>query len=180
MKYIRFFKVTAVLLVIIFLFCSCQKESVSCENLLIFSLDYGIDGYEDNGSIFLKNACEGDAFFISDKIKETMYGERFKDALDGCEDYAIYVSASTPYEIAIFKCYSRNDTEDLFRMCYERADELKVGLRYGKWDEASKNILVCGYKNYVIFLFTDTADRNEDISLGIEEMIKTQNRVDIQ
>ena len=168
----RFLKILVVLLAVTILFCSCKKENVSCEELLAYSLEYGIDGYKDNGSIFLKNAQEGESFFISDKLKKTTYGERFFEALERCEDYAVYVSASTPYEIAIFKCFSRNDTDDILRMCYERADELKVGLRFGKWDEASKNILICEYKNYVVFSFTDSAERNEDIMLGIEKMIK--------
>ena len=35
------------------------------------------------------------------------YGKRFKASIDSCEDFAIYFSASDPYEIAIFKCYSK-------------------------------------------------------------------------
>ena len=137
----------------------------------MFSIEYGIEGYANNGMVFLKNADEGDAFYISEKIKKTMYGERFVEDLDKTEDFAIYVSASNPYEIAIFKCYSRNDTEDILQMCYERADEIKVALRFGKWEEATKGILIRGYKNYVVFLFTDSADRNEDIAYNLENMI---------
>ena len=180
MKYMRFFKIILLIISVFILLSSCGGKSISCEELLFFSLDYGIDGYKNDGYVFLKSAEEGGAFFISEKTKKTMYGERFLDSLERCEDFAIYVSASSPYEIAIFKCYSRNDTDDIFRMCCERADELKVGLRYGSWEAASRDILISGYKNYVIFLFTDSAERNEDIAQGIEEMIRTQKRVDIQ
>lgn len=172
MKYMTFFKrIFIILLVVLCVFCSCKKSLANCEELLMFSVEYGIENYADNGKVFLKSAEEGDAFFISHKIKKIMYGERFVDALDKTEDFAIYVSASTPYEIAIFKCYSRNDTEKLLQMCYERADELKVALRFGKWESATKDILIRGYKNYVVFLFTDSADRNEDIAYNLENMI---------
>ena len=180
MKYMRTLKIIIAVFSVLFLLCSCSAESVSCEEVLTFALDYGIDGYKNNGYVFLKNAEEGDTFFITEKNKITMYGEGFLDSLERCEDFAIYVSASSPYEIAIFKCYSRNDTDDIFRMCCERADELKVGLRYGSWEQPSRDILISGYKNYVIFLFTDSAERNEDIAQGIEKMIRTQKRVDIQ
>ena len=152
-------------------FCSCEKKALSCEELLMFCVEYGIENYSDNGTVFFKEAEEGDAFFISDKIKERMYGERFLEALDGTEDFAIYVSASTPYEIALFKCYSRNDTENILRMCYERADELKVALRFGKWEKATQGILIRGYKNHVVFLFTETQELNEDIAYNLERML---------
>ena len=137
----------------------------------MFSAEYGIENYADNGKVFLKKADEGDTFFISEKIKRTMYGERFLEAIKKTEDFAIYVSASNPYEIAVFKCYSKNDTEDILQMCYERADEIKVALRFGKWEEATKGILIRGYKNYVVFLFTDSSERNDDIAYNLENMI---------
>ena len=159
------------LLAFLSLFCSCQKSAVDCEELLSFSVGYGIEDYENNGTVFLKKAEEGDAFFISDKTKITMYGKRFFETLNETEDFAIYVSASSPYEIAIFKCYSRNDTEDVLQMCYERADELKVALRFGKWENATEGILIRGYKNYIVFLFTDSKERNENIAYNIENML---------
>lgn len=171
MKYIKLIKKTVFLLLSLsILLCSCNASQVKCETLLLYALDYGIDGYKDNGNIFLKSAEEGDAFFISQKVKKTMYGERFFDCLEASEDYAIYVSASTPYEIAIFKCFSRNDIDNILRMCYERADELKVALRFGKWAQASKSILISEFKNYILFLFTESGERNENIA---EELKKT-------
>ena len=172
MKYMRFSKrILFMLLAVSCFFCSCEKKALNCEELLMFCAEYGIENYSDNGMLFLKNAEEGDIFFISDKIRERMYGERFIDALSKTEDFAIYVSASTPYEIAVFECYSRNDTENILRMCYERADELKVALRFGKWEKAAQGILIRGYKNYVVFLFTESQERNEDIAYNLERML---------
>ena len=172
MKYLRFLRrIFFMLLAFLCLFCSCETKYLSCEELLVFSIEYGIEGYSDNGWMFLKSAEEGDAFFMSDKIKKTVYGERFFEALNKTKDFAVYVSASTPYEIAVFKCYSRNDTEDILRMCYERADELKVAMRYGKWENASKGILICCYKTYIVFLFTESQERNEEIAHNLENML---------
>ena len=156
-KHIQIFILLLALLVI---FCSCQKEKKTCEELLLAGLDYGIDGYINNGYIFLKNADESSVFFMSQKTKSVIYGQKFIDILDATYDFAIYVSSSRPYEIAIFECYSQNDADEILRMCYERADELKIGLRFTEWESESKSIELQVYKNYVIFCFTDSRERN--------------------
>ena len=104
-------RILAILFVFIFIFCSCEKEKKTCEELLLVGLDYGIDGYSDNGYMFFKNVDESSVFFMTENLKNNMYGMKFKSALDETCDFAIYVSASSPYEIAIFECYSRNDTD---------------------------------------------------------------------
>ena len=161
--------IALMLLVANFLLCSCQKEKKPCEELLKSGLEYGIDGYTHNGYVFLKNADNSSVFFMSEKTKSIMYGEKFKNALDMTADFAIYVSASNRYEMAIFECYSKNDMDEILRMCYERADEIKVGLRFSEWENASRDISVEVYKKYVIFVFTESTDRNE----GTIEAIKS-------
>ena len=168
-KRIRIF---AVLFVFAFVFCSCEKEKKTCEELLLVGLDYGIDGYADNGYTFFKNADESSTFFMTENTKDSMYGMKFKSALDAACDFAIYVSASNPYEVAIFECYSKNDTDEILRMCYERADEKKIGLRFTEWETASKAIEITGYKNYVIFVFTDSGERNEEVSEEITALLR--------
>ena len=157
----------ALLLAFLLCFCSCQKEKKTCEELLLAGLDYGIDGYIDNGYIFLKSADEASTFFMSEKTKSLMYGQKFKDTLNATCDFAIYISSRTPYEIAIFECYSQNDVDEILRMCYERADEIKIGMRFSEWEGASKAIEIQAYKKYVIFSFTDSEERNAGT---IEEM----------
>ena len=51
-KHIQIF---ILLLALLLLFCSCQKEKKTCEELLRVGLEYGINGYADNGYVFLKN-----------------------------------------------------------------------------------------------------------------------------
>jgi hypothetical protein len=74
--------------------------------------------------------------------------------------------------MAIFECYSRNDTDILLQMCYERADVLKVGLRFSEWENASKLIDIQVYKNYVIFVFTDSESRNEGTIESIKSLLR--------
>ncbi len=119
--------------------------------------------------IFLGSADENSAFYMSDSQKISVYGEKFKSTIDSCEDFAIYFSASSPYEIAIFKCYSKNDAEDILRMCYERSDEKKVGLRFTEWEEASKFIEIVEHRKFVFFIFTDSQSRNYGV---YEELLR--------
>ena len=123
-------RIFSLLLALIFLLCSCQKEKTPCEELLRVGLDYGIDRYNENGYVFLKNVDESSVFFMSDKTKCSMYGEKFKSTLNGTADFAIYTSASNCYELAVFECYAKNDTDEVLRMCYERADEIKIAFRF--------------------------------------------------
>ena len=159
------------LLVILFLFASCQKENMTCEELLSAGLDYGINGYENSGYIFLKTNDKSSAFFMTPKIKADMYGEKFIDALESTKDFAIYVSASVPYEIAIFECYSKNDIDAVLRMCYERADEIKIALKSAMWKEINNSIEIQVYKKYVIFAFTDSLERNEETIEVIKKLL---------
>ncbi|MBE6534485.1 MAG: hypothetical protein E7678_05925 [Ruminococcaceae bacterium] len=159
------------LLALAFLFTSCQKEKKTCEELLCAGLEYGVDNYSQNGYVFLKNVNEDSVFFMSQKTKKIMYGEKFESALNATKDFAIYVSASVPYEIAIFECYSKNDTADILRMCYERADEKKIGLRFGEWERASEKIEVQIYKKYVIFVFAESSEKNWGIINTVKALL---------
>lgn len=167
-KEIRIF---CLLLTFIFLLCSCQKEKVYCEELLTVGLEYGINDYNDNGYVFLKSADNSSVFFMSEKTKSSMYGENFKSALEATADFAIYISASNCYELAIFECYSKNDIDEILRMCYERADEIKVALRFTEWEGRSSVITVEAYKKYVIFSFTESQERNEDVIEAIKSCL---------
>ena len=154
--------IISLLLAMLLLFCSCKKEKATCEELVLEGLEYGIEGYSENGYIFLKSADESSAFFMTERTKRILYGERFSYELDAAKDFAIYISASSPYEVAVFECYSKNDANEILRMCYERTDEIKVGLRFSKWESQSKFIALQTYGRYVIFAFTDSYERNRE------------------
>ena len=163
----RYACLSALILVIAMLLCSCKNEKKTCEELLVAGLEYGIDGYRDNGYFYLKSADESSALFLTEKKKKILYGERFFDTISSLKDFAIYTSASTPYEISIFECYSSADAYEAVLACYERADDIKVAMRFGKWEEASKGIFITIYKKYVILAFTDSPQRSEETAEAI-------------
>lgn len=167
----KIFKSFILLLAVVFLFTACQKKEVTCEELLISGLEYGINGYISNGYIFLKTDDKSSVFFMPDKTKSVMYSEKFIDALEATKDFAIYVSASVPYEIAIFECYSKNDIDTILRMCYERADEIKIALRSSDWNRQNAMIEIQAYKKYVISVFSDSTERNEGVIEVIKELL---------
>lgn len=136
------------------------------------ALEYAIDGYKSTGVLFLRDAEIGSTFYMSDAKIISVYGEKFKSAIASCEDFAIYFSSSEPYEIAVFKCLSRNDADEILKMCFERSDDKKVGLRFTGWEQASKAIIVSEYRNYVIFIFADSQLRSDGAYERIIEAIR--------
>lgn len=158
----KYTRISVLLLAVIMLLCSCKAEKKTCEELLLAGLEYGIDGYRDNGYFYFKDADEGSTVFLTEKHKKLLYGEKFVDTISSLKDFAIYTSTMSPYEISIFECYSSADVYDAMNACYERADEIKVALRFGKWEEASKGILITTYRKYVILAFTDSPQRSEE------------------
>lgn len=148
--------------------CGSKKKTVNCEELLIRGIEYCISGYRDNGYLFLKGSSKEDSFYMPESLKRTLYGERHLKALEECKDYAVYLSASTPYELAVFECYSRDGAEEILQMCYERADTLKVGLRFTEWERASKGIYVFLSKRRVFFLFCESFELSES---AVEELL---------
>ena len=168
----RRFVCALTLLAFIFLLCSCDSREKSCEELLTVGVEYGIENYRDNGYVFLKKAEQGELFFFSEKNKKTVYGERFLEVVDKSEDFAIYFSASAPYEIAVFKSDSRNLNSELIKMLYERADEKKIALRFTEWERGGRDIKISAYGKYVLFIFTDSKERNEGVEQELYRMLK--------
>ena len=93
-------RIIIMLLAISFLFCSCEKKNVTCEELLGVGLEYGIDGYSKNGYIFLSGDDSSSIFYMSEKMKEEIYGKKFISCLNSTKDFAIYISASSPIRTA--------------------------------------------------------------------------------
>ena len=160
------------LLVSLLVLSSCKNEKKSCEELLLIAAEYGIDNYGENGYLFLNSAEENSSFYFSRSKKISLYGERYLQCLDEIKDYACFLSSADPYEIAVFECFSRDQTDEIIKMCYERSDLLKVGLRYTKWETASKGITVFAYKKYVVLLFTESEEMNRAVEENLKKEIK--------
>ena len=124
------------------------------------------ESVEKNGSVFLLGADEGSLEYFSDEVKTLMYGENaIERYFSKVEDCAVYVCSHIPEELAIFKCYAASDTDEIAKMCLERADMIKVSLRGGAWKSKTEKIRVTIHRHYVVFSFTDDPE-------GIEKRIK--------
>lgn len=155
----RSLSVFLITLCLLLVSCSTQK-SASCDVIISRVL---AENAEKNGQIFLLGAEEGRLEYFSDQTKMLMYGENsLKNYFSKIEDCAVYVSSHIPEELAIFKCYSRSDTDDIVKMCLERADMIKVSLRGSSWQEKTEKIRVTAHRRFVVFSFTDDPQRIEE------------------
>lgn len=140
-RFILFF----ILLFLILPLSSCKSENRSAEELLssLMAQTRGLPA----GEIYLKGAREGENAYFSQSLCESMYGSRAFELLPLTEDFAIYMSsAAAPYEIAVFKCYSATDAENLASVCVKRAETLRTLLSKTEWRELcdSAKITVSG------------------------------------
>ena len=157
----------------VFLFFACALIS-----LYLFSCSsYGGGSAEDilykicdelelpSGGTYLASAEEGSERYFSDGLIEVLYG---KDAKEECfsliEDHAVYLSGfAAPYEVAVFKCFSRSDTDTVASMCLERADMLAVVLRDTDFASLSQNAIVQIRGRFVIRVVADDPEIAKDI-----------------
>ena len=145
---------------------SCAKAP-SCSELLISALEVSGESCERNGLFYFSEAIEGEAQYLSPQVIKSLYGEdaaaRYFSLV---EDFAIFVSQRTPGVLAILKCYSRSDTDEIAGMCLQRADAIKVGLRKSEYAEKSKSICVRVYKSFVVLHFVENVQKTEEMISG--------------
>ena len=84
------------------------------------------------------------------------------------EEYSLFISSRPIGEVAIFKCFSRSDTDLVARMCLERADAIKVALNFTELEKKSETIRVQIRGRYVLFVF---ADHPDEISEGFLKLV---------
>ena len=153
-KYIAFAVIAALT------FCSCARTAkkstfdVLCE-LIAYS------GENEDGIILYSSTARlGELGYIDDSVKRTLYGEKYvEECFPLMEEYAISVSGRYAGEIAVFKCYSRSDTDVIAQMCLERADLIKVALSGTELEEKSRAIRTEIHGRYVLFSFSDHSDK---------------------
>lgn len=111
------------------------------------------------GVIYESGTPEGEENYMSPTLAEALYGERSSEYFPLIEEFSIYLSSfASPYEIAVFICYSSTDARKIERMCRERADIVSVALRHTEFYELCDNIRIVRKGNTVVFLMTDRPD----------------------
>ena len=161
-------------------FCSCgARDERSTLDLLCEVLAYA-DESTGAAQIFSSEASEGELGYVRRELLLTMYGEKrvgecFESVNGGVagdfgkiEEYALFISSRPIGEVAIFKCFSRSDTDLVARMCLERADAIKVALNFTELEKKSETIRVQIRGRYVLFVF---ADHPDEISEGFFKLV---------
>ena len=106
--------------------CACRKVEQGAATQLSERMAKN-DGLP-SGQIYRSDALAGEEGYFSSQMMSVMYGE---EAETRCfpllEDYAIYLSSrQLPYEIAVFRCYAKSDTDRIVKMCLMRIETMRV------------------------------------------------------
>ena len=138
------FRLACLFLSILCLICGCGREASreaaeTVEAILTLCGDYPA------GTLYQRSAEEGEVGYLSDSDFDLLYGENSAAYyLPLVEDYALYASSfATPFEVAVFRCYSSSDATRLGELLLQRADTLSVLLReLGLYEVYGNGILV--------------------------------------
>ena len=136
-KLVCFIKFICILLALLSL-GSCDSEK-SAEEIL-FSITQGQDSLP-NGTVYTRSAPEGSQNYLSGSMIKTLYHESAEEyEFTLIEDFAIYLSSfAKPCEIAVYKCYSRSDTDLIASMCLKRIEKLRIMLAQTAFCEIPEN-----------------------------------------
>ncbi len=152
---------------LIFGMSSCA-DRVSCSVLLSKALAVSGEDTDGNGYIYFSDSKEGSPTYFPDQLYSVMYGEGAKERyFSKIEDFAIFISQRTAGELAVFRCYSSSECDDIARMCLDRADEIKVALRGSEYEEKSRAIKVGVYGHIVAFYFVENVRKAEKKLKGL-------------
>ena len=152
-----------------FMCCSCsrvdeaQSFDVLCELLVFAKGEVGTDE-----CLYSSTAEEGEVGYFPEELKNTFFGEKRAEECFPCiEECAVFVSARQIEELAVFKCYSRSDTDSVAAMCLERADSLKVALNSIGIKDTSQKAHVEIHGKYVLYSFMDRSEAISEYFSGL-------------
>ena len=138
--------------------CSCSvREKGTAE--ILSELMSELDGLP-SGVVYDADAEEGEDGYLSPFMAEALYGEDASECFALAEDYSIYLSAyATPYEIAVFRCYSSTDATRIEQLCRDRADIVSVALRSTEFYRLCQSIRIIKRGHTVVFAMTDEPEK---------------------
>ena len=130
----------ALIITLILSFPSCTKNL--CAEDMLFEITKEIDDLPP-GILYLKNAPEGNVSHIPHSMLRALYNENALEyEFTLIEDFAVYISAQKPCEVAVYKCYSASDTDVVATMCLKRIDTLRTSLEGTPYGDIPKNAKV--------------------------------------
>lgn len=158
MKSIRL--VAAALALCALAFCGCSDSTPDAYSLLCGVLLCSGEDIDGSGYIYSSTAEEGNLGYLSQEMMATLYGDNYSEHIAPLvEECSVFLSSRGVGELAVFKCYSRSDTDLVLKALLKRADTLKVGLRNTAWEEKSRGIEIKIKGKYLLFCFVENTDR---------------------
>lgn len=138
----------------VFCFSSCNSDDKESLDILCELLVFSKGKISEPEGVYTTDAEEGDPAYFSEEMKKSLYGEkRASECFEIIEDCAVFVSGRGAEELAVFKCYSRSDTDAVAAMCLERSESLRVALKQIKNQDTSKTTQIEIHGRYVLFSF---------------------------
>ena len=131
-----------IVLLICLILCACGEAQKSCsEELFSLIADFSLP----LGVTYAHGAEEGGPGYLSPETSRALYGEGAEELLALCEDFAIFISERpTPFEAAVFRCYSASDSQRIVAMLLSRVEDIRIALRdtglAGAYDSAEIEI----------------------------------------
>ncbi len=149
--------------------CSCSgKSDVGCFDVLCELLVFSKAGVGSDECLYSSTAEEGEVGYFPEDLKNTFFGEkRAEECFSLIEECAMFVSAREIEELAVFRCYSRSDTDSVAAMCLERADMLKVALNSVGIKDTSQKAHVEIHGKYVLYSFMDRSEAISEYFIGL-------------
>ncbi len=138
--------------------CGEHSEGMETERILT-SLMEAQESFP-GGVTFRHTATEGMEDYLPPSAREAMYGADSERYFKLIEQYSIYMSSfAAPYEIGVFKCYSKSDGLKIEAMCRTRWDIVSVALRETEFYGLCDDIRVLRKGDTVVFIMVDNADK---------------------
>lgn len=145
-------------------FVGCGRNQQGVEEIL-FALS-GACAELPDGECYVFGSEQGTA--LSDGEREDLYGADSDGIFAAVEEYAIYVSSfPVPCELAVFRCYGRNDAHRVAAMCMERVEMLRVALRGSEWESWVGEARILCRGRMVVMIVGEDAEALERQALSL-------------
>ncbi len=133
---------TFILALILALFSSCGESNKKSAEDILLSITKDLDALP-YGNLYLKSAEEGEQEHLNTDAIASLYHEGANEyEFTLIEDFALYLCPKEPCEVAVFKCYSKSDTDLIAAMCLSRIDMLSTALEETPYSDIPKNAKV--------------------------------------
>ena len=142
------------LALVMMVLCSCSADEISVREII--SSMSAADKGAPAGKIYLSNAELGEDEYLSDSLRLALFGMA-KEGLERTDSFAIRLShIRSPYEYAVFKAKTVDDTDEIAKMLRARIDSAhSLAKREGENEGITDSAEIIVRGRFVFLLMTD-------------------------